>query len=128
MVAVKESTAIWIGSHLFYLDNGNILNVVPSGDVDTETAKLIKQAFLKLLGSVEGEVKILADLRAGGIPSIEARKVAVEIFNKDQVKRIAFFGVNPVVRIIATFIVNVASKKELRFFKLKEEAVHWLNQ
>lgn len=128
MTLVGESTAIWVGNHLLYLDSNDVINVIPSGDVDKETAGLIKEAFLKLLDSTDNKVKILANLKEGGKPSFEARRVAIEIFSKDQVEMVAFFGLNPVARIIASFVINISQKKEISFFRTKEEALKWLNR
>ena len=46
----------------------------------------------------------------------------------EKLVKIAIFGLNPVARVIASFIMGVAKKKDQRFFKTKEEALAWLKQ
>ena len=127
-MSLQTSTVIWVGEHRLFLDNNNIINVKPSGNVDKKSAELIREAFLKLIEEARGSVNILADLNNAGKPSIEARRVAMEIFHKKEVNSIAFFGLNPVARVIASFIISIAKKKEIRFFKTKEEALDWFAQ
>lgn len=122
----QTSTVIWVSDHRLFLDSNNIINVSPSGNVDAKTAPLIKEAFLKLIADADGPVNILADLNKAGKPSVEARRVANEIFHREEVKKVAFFGLHPVARVIASFIKAIVNKKEISFFKTREEALNWL--
>jgi hypothetical protein len=51
-----------------------------------------------------------------------------EIIENERTDRIAIFGLHPVARVIASFIMGVTKKKEMRFFKTKEEALRWLKE
>jgi hypothetical protein len=40
----------------------------------------------------------------------------------------AFFGMHPVARVIASFVMGVSPNKMMRFFKTKEDALIWLRE
>jgi len=42
--------------------------------------------------------------------------------------KVALFGLNPVARVIASFVMGVTRKKDMRFFKTREEALAWLRE
>ena len=75
---------------------------------------------------VEGKLNILVDLNKAGKGSSEARKLAQENMKDGTLGKIALFGLHPVARVLAAFILGVTSKKDARFFKTKEEALAWL--
>ena len=86
----------------------------------------MKEASDQLKNLVEGEVNVLIDLNQVGQPSPEARKIGQEAFDDEKVGKVALFGLHPVARVIASFVMGVTKKKDMRFFKTKEEALAWL--
>jgi len=42
--------------------------------------------------------------------------------------KVAVFGLHPVARVIASFVMGVSKNKDMRFFKAKEEALAWLKE
>lgn len=119
---------IFAGKIRFLLDDEKIINIYPVGNIDKKNAIAIKKILLKLIGMVDGKVKIMADLNKAGIPLVDAKKVGLEIFNKEKVGKVAFFGIHPVARVIASFIINMLKKKDMCFFRTREEALLWLRE
>ena len=42
--------------------------------------------------------------------------------------KIAFIGMNPVSRVLASFFMGITKKREMQFFKTKEDALTWLEK
>ena len=51
-----------------------------------------------------------------------------EMFENEQNEKIALFGIHPVARVIASFVMGATKKKDIRFFKSREEAFLWLKE
>ena len=119
---------IWVGESRFYLGEDNILYVAVVGEQNERTATEMRKVANKLQNMVEGKVNFLIDLNKAGTPSSGARRIIKEMHEDEKLAKIAIFGLNPVARVIASFIMGVAKKKDQRFFKTKEEALAWLKQ
>ena len=117
---------IWVGENRLYLGEDNIVYVTVVGDQDEVTAAAIMKAIETLMNLVEGKVNILIDLNQVGQPSPEAREIGQEAFEDEKFGKIALFGLHPVARVIASFVMGVTRKKDIRFFKTNEEALAWL--
>jgi len=127
MSAGKERE-YWIGRSEFYLGEDNILYETIVGDIDEKYAIAARELTLKLMGMIEGKAKVLVDLNHVGKPSAEARRIGREMFENEKTEMIALFGLHPVARVIASFLMGVTRKKNMRFFKSKEEALAWLQE
>ncbi|MGD2089130.1 MAG: STAS/SEC14 domain-containing protein [Candidatus Aminicenantes bacterium] len=124
----EKDGEIRIGESRYYLGEDNIVYVTEVGEIDDQKAMAIKDAFLKFLAASKGKLNILVDLNKAKKPSVRARKIFSEITENKSVDKVAHFGVHPVARVMASFIMGVSKKKELRFFKTKEEALAWLKE
>jgi len=71
---------------------------------------------------------MLLDINKAGQVSSGARKIGKETFEDEKVGKVAFVGLHPVARVIASFVMGVTRKKDMRFFKTKEEALAWLKE
>ncbi len=71
-------------------------------------------------------MNIFVDNSRSGKPSQEARKVFGEMIRHEQCGKIAVFGLSPVSRVIASFVLGSSKKKNTHIFKTKEEALDWL--
>ena len=112
-----------------YLGEDNILYTTIVGEVDENTAIAIREAQLKFMNVVEGKVDLLIDANKAGQPSSRARKIIQEgVLKYEKTGKVALFGANPVARVIASFVMGVTRKKDIRFFKTKEEALAWLKE
>ena len=117
---------IWVGENRLYLREDNILYETLVGKQNLETVIAIHKASDKLKSLVEGRVNILTDLNKTGKPTPEARKAGKERLEAEGIGKVALFGMHPVARVIASFVMGVTKKKDIRFFKTKEDALAWL--
>jgi hypothetical protein len=130
-VEVKQVSEreIQIGENSLYLDEGNIIHLTSVGEKDEKIATAVKDAYIKIANMVEGKVNLLLDANKSGQPSSEARRIFREgILEYEKTGKVAVFGMNPVARVIASFIMGVSRKKDMRLLKTKEEALTWLKK
>ena len=124
----NKDREIWVGKNRLYLGEDNIVYVTNVGAVDEKMAITIKEAVLKLMNMVEGKVHTLTDLNRAGKTLPAARKVFQELADHEKQGKNAFFGMHPVARVLAYFFMGMSKKKDMRFFKTKEEALAWLKE
>jgi len=124
MVEEKETEA-WIGKSRMVLSD-DILFVQGVGDIDDEMALEIKDTANKFLDMVDGKLNILMDMDKAGKPSPKARKSYMELSEDERIGKVALYGIHPVAKVLASFVIGVTKKKEVRFFSSKEEALAWL--
>ena len=122
----EKDREIWVGENHSYLGEDNIVYTTIVGEVDENMAIAIREAHLKFMNMVEGKMNSLVDLNKAGKQPPEARKIGNEMFEHERIGKIALFGLDPVARVIASFVMGVSRKKDMRFFKKKEEALAWL--
>ena len=119
---------ICVGENQLYLGEDNIIYVIRVGEADEEIATGITNTGLKLANLVNGKVKILADLNKAGKSSSDAKKIYQKYLEHKKFDKVAMYGLHPVARVIAAFGMGVTKKKDVRFFKTKEEALLWLKE
>jgi len=124
MVEEKETEA-WIGKSRMVLSD-DILFVQGVGDIDDEMALEIKDTANKFLDMVDGKLNILMDMDKAGKPSPKARKSYMELSEDERIGKVALYGIHPVAKVLASFVIGVTKKKDVRFFSSKEEALAWL--
>ena len=71
---------------------------------------------------------MLIDITKAKKQSPEARMTWKELSEHEKIEKIALFGLHPVARVLASFIIGQSKKKDMRFFKTKEEALAWLKE
>ena len=130
MTAIKKVTEreIWIEKNRFYLGEDNIFYMTIVHEQDEGIALAMRDTFFTLLRMVEGKVNIFTDSNKGGKASPEARRIFKEMMENEKVGKIAIFGLHPVSRMLASFIMGVIKKEDMCFFKTKEEALAWLKE
>lgn len=124
----EEEREIRVGENRFYLDEDNILYVTIIGETDEKIAVEINEAYLNLLTKHEGKMDVFIDLNKAGKGSSEARKIWKKMTENVRTGRVAFFGLHPVARVLASFTMGVSKNKDMGFFKTKEEALTWLRE
>jgi len=124
----EKEREIWVGENRIYLGEDNMLSLTILGEVDEEIEIGINEACLKLMNMVEGRVNTLIDLNKAGKTSLGARKRQVEISGHEKTGKVALFGLHPVARVVASFFMGISQKKDVRFFKTREEALAWLKE
>ena len=124
----NKDREIWVGKNRLYLGKDNITYFFLVGEHDENTARACGEAFLKLINMGEGQVQALGDLNKAGKQSPEARKIWKEVSEHEKVGKLALIGMHPVARVIASFVIGMTKKKNMRYFKTKEEALAWLKE
>jgi len=124
----EEEREILIGESRFYLGEDNIIYETIVGETDDEMGIALAEATNKLKKMAEGEVGLLIDINRAGKPSKKARDGVRRNFEGEGIGKVAIFGMNPVARVIASFVMGVSKKKDMRLFKTKEEAFVWLKK
>ena len=124
----EKDREIWIGESRFYLGKDNILYGTVVGEQSEELAIAIKETIDRLVNMVEGRMRMLLDINRAGQVSSGARKIGKETLEDEKVGKVAFVGLHPVARVIASFVIGVSRKKDMRFFRKKEEALAWLKK
>lgn len=117
---------IWVGKTTISLIEGNIIYVIAEGEQTPEIASLEREACDQLSMLVNGKTSYLINLNKCGKNSPEAREIWQQISERESTYKAATFGINPVARVIASFVIGVYRKNNLRFFSNKEEAMAWL--
>jgi len=125
---MDKTREIMVGKNRLHLGNDNILFFTGIGEYDEKTAFAIKEAGLRLANMVEGKVSVILDHNMAGKPSLKARAVFRKMTEHEKFGKIAHWGVHPVARVLASFVMNISKKKDMRFFKTKEEALTWLKE
>jgi len=123
-----KNREIMIEKSRLYLEKDNIIYVTAVGKVDFERARQYQEAIFTLANMAKGNVKALIDLDKAEKQSPEARKILQELVEYKKVEKLALFGIHPVARILASFGVGASKRKDVRFFKTKEEALSWLKE
>jgi hypothetical protein len=117
---------IWVGESRFYLGEDDIFFETIIGKQDEKTVLAALEYHNKFKNMVEGKMKMLIDINKAGQVSSGARKIAKQTFEDEKIGKVAFCGLHPVARVIASFVMGVTRKKDICFFKTREEALAWL--
>ncbi|MFC1571398.1 STAS/SEC14 domain-containing protein [Candidatus Margulisiibacteriota bacterium] len=124
----SKDREIIVGENRIYLGEDNILYFINVGEIDGKIAQQGAAAMAKLANMGKGTVNYLIDLNKGGKATTEARQILREYTEKDVKGKLAFWGLHPVARVLASFFMGVTRKRDMRFFKTKEEALAWLKE
>ena len=124
----EKDGEIRIDESRYYLGEDNIVHAIEVKVMDDQKAIAIKEVYLKFLDIFKGKFNILVDINKAKKPSAKARKILNEINEDKRVDRVAHFGMHPVARVMASFLMGVSKKKEIRFFKTGEKALEWLKK
>ena len=98
------------------------------GETDEKKSMMLKELSDKFAAMVEGKLNVLVDLNKSGLPSAGARKEGLKGFEGKRIGKVGFFGLHPVARVIAAFVIGKSKKEDMRFFKTKEDALAWFKE
>lgn len=115
-----------VGPNVVRVDDSNTIHIIMCGETDYELAKGISDACDELVAMVNGKVNVLVDLNKAGKATPEARHEGKRRMNPDRSIKIAYFGLHPVAKVLATIMILFAKHKGMRFFNSEEEARKWL--
>jgi hypothetical protein len=121
----------WIRQNRFYLDEDETLYITIDGEIDDEDAFEVKKTILELNKRFGRKRRnSLVDINRARKVSSGARRTFKEIAEDEEIGRgkTAIFGLHPVARVLASFLLGVTKTRHLRFFNTKEEALAWLER
>jgi len=124
----KNKLEVQIGESRVYLSEEGIMNVDVVGRIDERISNRLKELGQEFSDMVGKKLHMLVDLNKAGIPSTGARRVFQKELKDERYRKVAFWGLHPVARVIASFVMGVSRKKDMRFFKSREEALVWLKE
>lgn len=124
----EQDRELSIGKHRFFLREDNILYDTIVGDISKNEAEIALDFTQKCEAKVPGKLNILIDINKCGKPSAEARKFGKEVFAREKIGKVALYGLNPVARVIASFMITLSTRGNIRFFKTQEYALAWLKE
>ena len=125
----EKDREVRVRRNRIYLGEEGIIYMTAVGEQDEKIAIDFRDAFIKIANVVEGKIDLLIDANKAGQPSSKARKIIQEgVLKYEKTGKVAVFGASPPVRVIASFVMGVTRKKDMRFFKTKEEALAWLKE
>ncbi len=130
MIVVDEISdrKIMVGESVICLGENDIIYITVIGDIDSEKATKMNNAVLKLMNMKAGKIDVLADNTRAGKPSSEARNIMHEFILHEKYGKLAIYGLNPVSKIVASIFMGLSKKKDMHYFKTKEEALAWLKK
>ncbi len=129
LVDVKEITKeYWVGKNRMYLKDDGIIYIDADGDIDKDLALKQIEIALQIHRVIQKKINLFIDLSNAGKQSPEARVLWREINQRAEINKIAYYGLNFISRIVASFIMGKLKKSNIRFFKSKSEAVQWLKE
>lgn len=118
----------WIGANKTVLIDQKIIHITAVGEQTCEMALLHKELDHKLFSLVEGQLNYLVDVNKCGKNSPEATVMFRQLCYNEKVNKVAVYGLHPVARIIASFVIGLDPKGKQRFFKSEEQARIWLDE
>lgn len=104
----------------------NIIYVNAIGEQTYELALEHKEVIFKFSEAIQGQINLLIDLNQCGKNSSEARLIWKELSEHKNTHRVAIFGLHPVARVSASFVMGITNKNNQKFFSTKEQSIAWL--
>ncbi len=117
-----------IGENRCVVLNNNIIFITAIDEQTDEIARLQEEGNTKLREQVKGKVSYLIDLNQAGKSTPEARKIWNKLSEDQGTHKVALYGMHPVARVLASFVMTITKKNEMEFFKTKEAALAWLKK
>ncbi len=127
-ITVKDISEVefLVGSNLTRLIEGNIIYVIARGEQTDEIAKLQREINYELAKRVQRKLHYLVDLNDCGKNSPGARDIWYRLSEDEITGKVAIFGMHPVAKVLAAFVMRISKKKNQRFFRTKKSALQWL--
>lgn len=128
IVIANQDREAFIDKIRLYLSKDNIIFIKADGKVDNKKALLLRDAIFHFFDITDGTVDVVVDMNKGGQASSDARKIFKELIEHEKVRKLAFHGLHPVAQVVASFVMGVSNKKDMRFFKTSDEALNWIKE
>ncbi|MGQ8338901.1 DUF7793 family protein [Sunxiuqinia sp. A32] len=117
-----------VGNNIVSVMPGNIIHVIAIGEQTTAIAIAQDKLNRQLAKSFTGSVNYLIDLNRARKNSPEARKLWKKVVEDETTHKVALYGIHPVARVLAQFVMVISKGGNIRFFKTKEEGLMWIKE
>ena len=117
-----------LGINRVTLIENNIIYVQAKGPQTYEMSLAYKEICHLIYANVEGKINYLINLNECSKNESAARETWKDLSSEDKTNKAATFGLNPVARVIASFVIGTYGNDNLRFFKSYEDAKAWLQE
>jgi hypothetical protein len=121
-----SDTEFTIGGNKTVLSGNNLIHVIAQGEQTDEIAIAQKELITELFHQDDGKYTFLIDLNKCGKSSPLARSIWNDLGANERVHKTAIFGMHPVARVLASFVLGLSNKNNPRFFWTEEESRKWL--
>lgn len=116
-----------------YIDNDKIVHIkfyrIKDPVIQEEQAKYTVRESNKIFNAYpERKMRAVIDVRESLKVFSRARKIYGTFLKDKRIGKVAFFGVNTVMKIVLSFIIAFSGKKNTKIFKTGEKALEWLKQ
>lgn len=117
-----------IGESEYYLGKDNIIYVIGKGRMEEKDIPAWEAAIVEFEKKIEGKINILVDLNEAREQPPKTRASWDTFCKRKRIGKVALFGIHPVARVLASFVMGISRNKNLRFFNSREKALKWLKQ
>ncbi len=113
-----------------FIDNkNNVYCVIARGKQTIETANAHKYLAEKIFNNSTQKLSFLINVNECGKNCPEARKTWKYLTEHHKTKKVAVFGVHPVAKVIAYFVIGtLINREKIHFFNNQEDALEWLKK
>jgi len=115
-----------VGENRISILKDSVLLIEVIGEQTDEHAKVILENYKEIFNNIPGKVKQLVNLNKSGKSSHTSRMLFKELNENELTDKVAVYGVHPVARILAAFVIDITNKKNIRFFSNETDALSWL--
>jgi hypothetical protein len=112
----------------FRFGRDGIIHNTIVGEINKDLADRIRREQLEIINKSDAVWGNLCDLNRAGLPTTEARKIGREMFDHKKIGKVALFGMSEFANVIANFMIGITRKRNIRFFRKKEDALKWLKK
>ncbi len=127
ILASNPVREVFVRETKVYRENQRICIQV-KGDVDELSALKTKEAVLKIMASIAGEVDLLIDMKLAGNQTIEAKNIFSSLNDMGQTRKTALIGSGFATRITNQLIMAFPHKKNIGIFKTSQGALNWFER
>jgi len=115
-----------VGNNKVFLLEDDIIYIEAYGEQTDEIAFAHLNHNEILVKQLSGKINYLVNLNDAGKSSPKARRIWQELSEAETTNKTALFGMHPVAKLLASFVIGVTKRKNMRFLNSREEAVNWL--
>ncbi len=116
-------------NEVFIDTKNNIYCVIARGLQTVDIANAHIYLAEKIFDNSSQKLSFFINVNECGKNSPEARNTWKYLTEHDKTKKVAIFGIHPVAKVIAYFVIGtLIKKKKIKFFDNEEKALEWIKK